>query len=839
MESRRDFLKKTALLTGAAGLSTILPASIQRALAINPAPGSTYLDAEHVVILMQENRSFDHCFGTLQGVRGFNDPRAITLPNGNPVWLQQNTVGETYVPFRFNIKDTKSTWMNDLPHVRSSQVDAFNHGKFNKWLDSKRSSNPKYADMPLTLGYYNREDLPFNYALADAFTICDQNFSSAMTSTWPNRHFMWTGTIRESENPKSKAHVRNDLNYGLGKWRTFPEELEDHDVSWKIYQNNLSCGGGYSGEERAWLSNFGCNTMELFEQYNVKFNPKYVNSLQAQAKTLPQEIQSLTEQKSKLSHTDPGSAKLQKDIEKKQEVLAYVHQELKTWSEENFNKLPQKSKNLFTKAFDRNTSDPDFGQLSTFKYKDGDTEREVQLPKGDIFYNFRNDADNGKLPTVSWLTPPQNFSDHPSAPWYGAWYVSEVLDILTKNPEVWKKTIFILTYDENDGFFDHVPPFIPPDLSKPHTGKCSAGIKTEVEYISKEDEISQGINKKEARDGVIGLGYRVPMIIASPWSRGGQVCSQVFDHTSSLQFLEKFLAAKKGKPVRQDSISQWRRTVCGDLTSVFRRYEEGGERISFLEREPFVADIYNAKFKKEPNGFKKLTTQQISEAKKNAKASFLPQQEKGVRPACALPYEMYADGHLSADKKKFEITMSVGKSLFKEETAGAPFKVYAPGSFSDEQGHAADVCKGRDYAVAAGDTQADFWRLDGFHDSRYHLKLYGPNGFFREFSGSSNSPQLEISLRQNASGQAELSIINRNPLASYQVSIVHNEYQYQTISKDLNKESALNMLLNLEKSFGWYDFSVRVNGFDSFDARYAGHIENGKPSFTDPAMGRV
>src|SRR5690606_29120946 len=151
-ENRRDFIKKSALLTGAAGLSTVLPQSIQRAFAIDPAVGSTYLDAEHVVMLMLENRSFDHCFGTLKGVRGFNDPRAFTLPNGNPVWLQSNAAGHTYAPFRLNIHDTKSTWMGVLPHSRHDQVDAYNNGRHDKWLDSKRSSNKKYAEMPLTLG---------------------------------------------------------------------------------------------------------------------------------------------------------------------------------------------------------------------------------------------------------------------------------------------------------------------------------------------------------------------------------------------------------------------------------------------------------------------------------------------------------------------------------------------------------------------------------------------------------------------------------------------------------------------------------------------------------------
>src|SRR6195952_3972248 len=119
MDSRREFLKKAALLAGAAGLHNAFPASVKKALSINPLPGSTFLDAEHIVILMQENRSFDHCFGTLQGVRGFNDPRALQLPDKKPVWLQTDAVGNTYSPFRLNIKDTKVTWMGSLPHSRA------------------------------------------------------------------------------------------------------------------------------------------------------------------------------------------------------------------------------------------------------------------------------------------------------------------------------------------------------------------------------------------------------------------------------------------------------------------------------------------------------------------------------------------------------------------------------------------------------------------------------------------------------------------------------------------------------------------------------------------------
>src|SRR6478609_8170152 len=137
MNSRRDFLKQAAFLAAGGGLAGALPLSIQRALAIEPVAGSTFLDAEHIVILMQENRSFDHTFGTLRGVRGFNDPRAITLPDGNPVWAQPDKKGNRFIPFRLNIKETKSTWMGSLPHSWTDQVDARNDGRYDQWLDAK------------------------------------------------------------------------------------------------------------------------------------------------------------------------------------------------------------------------------------------------------------------------------------------------------------------------------------------------------------------------------------------------------------------------------------------------------------------------------------------------------------------------------------------------------------------------------------------------------------------------------------------------------------------------------------------------------------------------------
>ena len=145
MQTRREFLKNAAILSGIIGTWGIWKGRSPRRWPSNRIRGSSYLDAEHIVILMQENRSFDHCFGTLRGVRGYNDPRAITLPNDNPVWVQTNAAGESYAPFRLNLKDTKATWMGFLPHSWQSQVNAPNHGKYDQWLEAKRSGHKAYA----------------------------------------------------------------------------------------------------------------------------------------------------------------------------------------------------------------------------------------------------------------------------------------------------------------------------------------------------------------------------------------------------------------------------------------------------------------------------------------------------------------------------------------------------------------------------------------------------------------------------------------------------------------------------------------------------------------------
>ena len=843
------------LLSGAAGVATAVPASIRKALAIDPAEGSDFYEAEHVVILMQENRSFDHCYGALRGVRGFNDPRAITLPDNKPVWLQTNKKNETYAPFRFNLEDSKITWMGSVPHSRASQVDANNLGKYDGWLEAKRSGNPAYKDMPLTLGYYNREDLPFGYAMADAFTICDQHFSSAMTSTWPNRLYLWGGTIREEKNSDSKAFIRNDIPYGEARWETFPELLEQNGVSWRVYQNDLSSFGGYKGTERAWLSNFGCNPLEFLSQYQLRYHPGYLKNLLARAVTLRKELERLEAEAATTGLSAQRKQKLQATITKKKEVLQDTQSETSRWSNDRFEKLSSYQKSIFDRAFTNNQADPNYRKLTQLRYSEKGETREVELPAGDVLYQFRKDVDSGKLPTVSWLVPSQNFSDHPSAPWYGTWMTSEVLDILTNNPEVWKKTIFILTYDENDGYFDHVPPYVAPDPEEPLTGAVSHTIKeTAAEQVSVENEWRDGISKKAARGGPIGLGFRVPMIIASPWTRGGKVCSEVFDHTSPIQFLEKFLSKKMGKQIRQETITDWRRAISGNLVSAFTKFEQAKqEPLPFLDRNQTVQQIYNAKFKQLPTGFKSLSKQEIKDfMDPNVSSPWRPKQEGGTRPSLALPYELYAEGLLDPGTKKVQLSMKAADDIFGAGAAGAPFAVYAHGGYltleAEKQNKKAyDPVRVWHFATTPGSEVSYQWPLAHFEKGVYDLRLYGPNGFYRGFKGGHEDPKLKLSLKYGAQGLLKksltgsllLEIENVDPNVAYHILLVDKAYGKKDIHKKVPAASKVQLEIDLSSSQSWYDFTLRLADHEgAFERHYAGRVETGMLSISDPQIAK-
>src|SRR5882724_6696535 len=624
MSTRRDFFRQTAAFTGGAKVVATLLASIERASAIDPPQGSSYLDAEHVVILMQENRSFDHAFGSLRGVRGFNDPRAVTLPDGNPVWLQTNAAGETCAPFRLDLKNTKATWLGSLPHSWRDQTDARNHGNHDGWLDAKISGREDCAGLPLTMGCYDREDLPFYYALADAFTICDQHFCSSLTGTTPNRLHLWTGTIREKPDAASVPKVRNsDVDYGsTAAWKTFPERLQEAGISWRVYQNELSVESGLEGEGDAWLANFTDNPLEWFDQYQVGFRKTHREYVERMAATLPSEIEKL--------RSEGGP---EKELAAKEELLRYVTSERARWTPEALARRSALARSLHDKAFTTNEDDPSYRQLCTLRYRDGGVEREMVIPKADPLHRFRKDVDNGTLPAVSWLVASERFSDHPGSPWYGAWYVAETLNILTKNPKLWRKTIFILTYDENDGYFDHVPPFVAPEPGNPESGKTSPGIDASVEYLPLEQDLKRR-PAREARGGPVGLGFRVPLVVASPWSRGGYVCSQVFDHTSVLQLLERVVSHRSGKEIRETNISAWRRTVCGDLTAAFRPFQGGPGSVHFPSRDSFFEQVHAAQFMRMPSGYRKLAAEDAAQFETD---QFTVRGCRSRSPACVHP----------------------------------------------------------------------------------------------------------------------------------------------------------------------------------------------------------
>lgn len=818
MDSRRAFLKKASLLAGAGAALQFIPDSIQRAIAIEAPAGTTYLDAEHIVFLMQENRSFDHCYGALKGVRGFNDPRAITNKQV-PIWYQERQDASHFAPFHLDIEKTKATWMGSLPHGWRDMVYARNEGKMNTWLDAKQAGNKAYKHMPLTLGYYQRQDLPFYYAFADAFTVCDQHFCSSLTGTSANRSYFWSGTIREEpRNPESTAHVDNgQINYRDVSWKTYPERLQEAGIDWRVYQNELSLPVGFEGEEEDWLANFTDNNLEFHKQYQVKFHPAYQAYIKAQIPKIEHQLMT-------------SRFATQEAYEKVLKQLETAKKDLITFSPENFKKLSKQAQQIHQRAFTTNTGDPDYHSLTRIRYADKGEEREVEVPKGYLFHQFRKDVQANKLPTVSWLVAPCRFSDHPGSPWFGAWYVSETLDILTQNPEVWKKTIFILTYDENDGYFDHIPPFVPALHSRPETGGVPKGMNTADEYVTMEQERKRTGNAVTTLDSPIGLGFRVPMVIASPWSKGGWVNSEVFDHTSCIQFLEHFLQKKTGKKIVESNISAWRRLVCGDLTSAFHRPEDiKRPEIAFVDRDAEVSRIYKAQAKGLPEDFKIID--EISPEQKTMIASGIRSYqliEPGQKAACAIPYDVDVNCRIDAAQQQLFIDFEVAGKLPSRKKVGVPFIVYCRVPYGQGREEQDRVWN---FTVKSGESIHYKWPFDQFIGDTFHLEVHGPNGFFRCFKANKKSDVAQVLAHAKhpaegfilkTQGQAAGLILKD---AAYGHPVTHNE-----------KASSWRKTWDLTKSNGWYDFEVRSDKDPDYLFKFAGHQENGKVSKTDPLM---
>jgi phospholipase C len=686
---RRTFLKLIA--TGA--LSGVFQNSIARALEL-PAHHrtGTIADVEHIIFLMQENRSFDHYFGTLRGVRGFGDPRAITLPSGNSVWRQPN--GADYVlPFHPLAPDLGLQFLEDLAHDWTTTHVAWNEGKYDQWVPSKGAT---------TMAYLTRRDIPFHYALADAFTVCDAYYCSLFGSTDPNRYHMWTGWA--GNDGQGGGPVIDNAEAGYD-WSTYPERLEEAGISWKIYQDigiGLDANGAWGWTEDPYIGNYGDNSLLYFNQYR--------NAL-------------------------PGSP-------------------------------------LFDKA--RTGTNISVG--------------------GTLFDIFRQDVLANKLPQISWIVAPEAYTEHPNWPAnYGAWYVSQILDALTAKPEVWSKTALFLTYDENDGFFDHLVPPTPP-------ASRAQGLST----VDTTNEIFAGNATYSA--GPYGLGVRVPTIVISPWSKGGWVNSQVFDHTSLIRFVERrFCPDYPG--LREQNITPWRRAVAGDLTSAFDFKIPDRQKLVL----PSTALYVPPDNKRHPDYSPAPPSDQQ-----------MPEQEPGVRPARSLPYELDVRGNVNA---------KAGTLTLHFRNTGHAAAVFHVRSGNGQDGP-------WNYTLGPQTAVADNWSFNGYGHDVYHLSVHGPNGFLRTFKGSiaeSSKVNLEIrSYYDRDSVGITLDIRNQGTETAF--VRVQDDYTGESCPIELQAGENRTRHWQLEHSFGWYDLLVLVDGDTSFERRLAGHVETGRDSMSDPAM---
>ena len=695
---RRSFLRRA----GIAGSLATLPSVIRDALAVQAAQAEgTIADVKHVVILMQENRSFDHYFGTMRGVRGFGDRHPVPLASGKPVWHQSNGTVEV-LPFHLDTAKTDALRVPGTPHSFADAQAAWAQGKFGQW--------PRFKT-DYSMGYYKREDIPFQFALAESFTICDAYHCSVTAGTDPNRIVFWSGasfdpemrakgincTDEHSEPNNWRCWVKgalpkpgytyagNDLN-----WPTIPDVLEKAGISWRVYQdpNNNWTGAMHGG--LAFQSFRRCK---------------------------------------------PGDA-------------------------------------LYEKGMSHWSLDA-----------------------------LQQHVEAGTLPAVSWVLPSPPYSEHPSAstPLQGAEFTARVLAALTANPEIWSRTALFLTFDENDGLFDHLPAAAPPSYNADGVLMGKATLPLPGHYLS--DPERKHLDPSDQVSGSIrpfGLGPRVPMYVISPWSKGGWVTSEVFDHTSVGRFLEKRFN------VRIPAISPWHRAVCGDLTSAFDFKSPNDPKI------PELPDV---------GGASAVVLDHIQRPRIWPPDQPQPLfQERGVRRSRALPYELDVESTVSKDPAGIRLRFR------NTGGAGAVFHVY-------DRNHLDRIP--RRYTVESRKTLDDTWGLADTN-GQYDLMVLGPNGFRRDVSGSIAAPVADVEFEYRPSKlSVRLTIKNRSS-AALRLEIIDNAYGRADTAIDLGTGKSDRKEWPVAESGRWYDVTVKTG---AWSRRFAGRMEDGSDSTSDPAMG--
>jgi phospholipase C len=688
--NRRRFLQ----LAGSGVAGAMLSDSIARALAVPASRATRSLrDVQHVVILTQENRAFDHYFGVMRGVRGFGDPHPVTLPSGRPVWFQAD--GATVVP-PFHPSDPSGaanlalTFIEDLDHNWTPTHQMFNGGNWDQWLPTKTST---------CMAHMDRSDLPFHYALADAFTVCDAYHCSVLGPTDPNRYYMWTGWDGNDGKGGGPVIANDEIGYS---WGTYPERLQAAGISWKIYQD---IGEGLDAahfwgwtSDNPYIGNYGDNSLLYFLNYQ---------------------------------NASPG-----------------------------------------TPLYDRARTGTDV--------KDG----------GGLFDILADDVRHDRLPSVSWIPAPEAYTEHP--PWpsgYGAWYIAGVLNALTSNPDVWSKTALFINWDENDGFFDHIVSPYPSvgDLAGQST------VPLDNELFGGTAGTPGGTN---GVPGPYGLGVRVPLLVVSPWSKGGWVCSEVFDATSLIRFVE----ARFG--VDEPNLTPWRRAVCGDLTSAF----DFGSASDDFPQLPSVAAYEPDQSKPHPPSYHPIPPANGS----------VPTQEPGLRPSRRLGYRFDVD--IEADPQTLDLTienrgsLGVGLQARSLTVPGAPYS----------------------YTVGAGDKLKASLPNPGTYD----LSLHGPNGFFRHLAGSPDTVLAVDVHSDQGSGRLKLKLRLTGGGGHHRRSVVVDVADAYGPDRRVRVQGAAVITIDTGHSGGWYDIALSTPREASFSYELAGRLESANRLTSDPQLGR-
>jgi phospholipase C len=681
--TRRRFLQYTALGTAAAAAVGIgggpAAASVAGRSAARALPNGwsgTIADLKHVVILMQENRSFDHYFGTLRGVRGFGDKQILTYPNGNNIF-QQPDAARTDLGYLlpYNLTDQVD---GDLDHSWDGDHEAWNGGLWNNWVPAKTEE---------TMGYFTRNEIPFQYAVADAFTICDGYHQAIMAPTSPNRMYFWTGTSAGWTSNPNDYEVDFGPDAGTPEVTTYPELLQAAGINWRVYTNDTVGDSGTYPDY--FLGDYGDNPLWFYQQYNsTNSRAGGTSELAIRGAVTPWQ---------------PATAR---GLNIDETHAAYV--------------------------------------LST----------------------FINAVNSNNLPQVSWIVAPAGYCEHPSyTPDYGAHYVNTVLQTLFSNPELWSTTALFITYDEHDGFFDHqLPPTPPPSV----TG----------EYI----------------DGwPIGPGTRVPMLICSPWTRGGWVDSNVYDHTSML----KFLAAWTG--VQPVNLTSWRASATGDLTAAFDFQHPDFSipaNIPTLDQTWALSQLTGGSTAPPAEGDQQM-----------------PTQEPGTRPHRPTVHQPWAD--VTVDRTTGQVTAA----LTNTGRVSVTFGIYPDNylAFTATQ-----------VTVLQSGPGSYVWdaTLTG---GNYAFSVYGPDGFLTSFAGQvvpagqDAGPVPVVTAQPSAATKTVTLTLADEGQQEIVYTLTPNEYEgsTQTVTVQLGSPSTISWPTD---PYGYYDVVITTNTADGFRRRYAGRI---------------